>query len=133
MEEKEQLNWTCVKRVKTVQCVAPAIAYLHHDCSLPIVHRDMMLNNILLESDFEPQLLVFGTVRLLNLDSSNWIPVAGSYGYMVPGKLAHAYTIVEGNVLEKISNEIKSRQRGCTSTSTSKYFAKDGVENKASK
>ncbi|KAF8041657.1 hypothetical protein BT93_A0299 [Corymbia citriodora subsp. variegata] len=75
-------------RVKIVQGVAQTIAYLHHDCLLPMFHRDMTLNNILLRLDFQPQLLVFGTVRLLNLDPSNWTLVAGSYGYMFPGEEA---------------------------------------------
>ncbi|KAJ7977192.1 putative Receptor protein kinase [Quillaja saponaria] len=61
-----------------------AVAYLHHDCSPPIVHRDVSLNNILLESEFEPRLSDFGTAKLLSSDSSNWTSVAGSYGYMAP-------------------------------------------------
>lgn len=83
VEGKVELDWA--ERVKIVQGVAHAIAYLHHDCSPPIVHRDISLNNILLEADFEPQLSDFGTARLLNPDASNWTTVAGSYGYMAPG------------------------------------------------
>jgi serine/threonine protein kinase len=75
-----------------VRGVAHAIAYLHHDCSPPIVHRDISLNNILLETDFEPRLADFGTARLLNAGSSNWTAVAGSYGYMAPGKPAIVYS-----------------------------------------
>ncbi|KAI6698867.1 hypothetical protein NL676_018986 [Syzygium grande] len=77
-----ELDWGT--RVKIVQGVANAISYLHHDCSPPIVHRDITLNNILVESDFEPRLSDFGTARLLDSDSSNWTTVAGSYGYMAP-------------------------------------------------
>ncbi|KAJ0053852.1 hypothetical protein Pint_01678 [Pistacia integerrima] len=70
LEGKEELDWAA--RVKIVQGVAHATAYLHHDCSPPIVHRDISLNNILLEADFEPRLSDFGTARLLNPDTSNW-------------------------------------------------------------
>ncbi|KAL3753090.1 hypothetical protein ACJRO7_000482 [Eucalyptus globulus] len=77
-----ELDWGT--RVKIVQGVAHAIAYLHHNCSPPIVHRDITLNNILLESDLEPRLSDFGIARLLNSSSSNWTTVAGSYGYMAP-------------------------------------------------
>ncbi|KAF8018056.1 hypothetical protein BT93_H3073 [Corymbia citriodora subsp. variegata] len=77
-----KLDWGT--RVKIVQGVANAITYLHHNCSPPIVHRDITLNNILLESDLEPRLSDFGTARFLNSDSSNWTTVAGSYGYMAP-------------------------------------------------
>ncbi|KAF8041612.1 hypothetical protein BT93_A0266 [Corymbia citriodora subsp. variegata] len=77
-----ELDWGT--RVKIVQGVANAIAYLHHNCSPPILHRDITLNNILLESDLEPRLSDFGIARFLNSDSSNWTAVAGSYGYMAP-------------------------------------------------
>lgn len=77
-----ELDWGT--RVKIVQGMAHAIAYLHHNCSPPIIHRDITLNNILLELDLEPRLSDFGTARLLNSNSSNWTMVAGSYGYMAP-------------------------------------------------
>ena len=69
------------------QGVAHAVAYLHHDCSPQIVHRDITVNNILLKSEFEPRLSDFGVARLLNPDTTNWTTIAGSYGYMAPGKL----------------------------------------------
>ena len=85
LEGKVELNWNT--RVKILQGVAHAVTYLHHDCSPPIVHRDITVNNILLEHEFEPRLSDFGVARLLNPDTSNWTPIAGSYGYMAPGKL----------------------------------------------
>ncbi|GMN49045.1 hypothetical protein TIFTF001_018201 [Ficus carica] len=80
--ESEELGWET--RMKIVQGLAHALAYLHHDCSPAIVHRDVSLNNVLLEWDFEPKLSDFGIARLLNPDSSNWTNVAGSCGYMAP-------------------------------------------------
>lgn len=82
-EGEAELGWST--RVKIVQGVAHAMAYLHHDCFPPIVHRDVSLNNILLEMEFEPRLSDFGTARLLSSESSNWTTIAGSYGYMAPG------------------------------------------------
>ena len=83
VEGAAELGWST--RVKIVQGVAHAMAYLHHDCFPPIVHRDVSLNNILLEMEFEPRLSDFGTARLLSSESSNWTTIAGSYGYMAPG------------------------------------------------
>ncbi|PPS08688.1 hypothetical protein GOBAR_AA11958 [Gossypium barbadense] len=53
-----KLGWGT--RVKIVQGLAHAVAYLHHDCSPPIIHRDISLKNILLEEEYEPRLSDFG-------------------------------------------------------------------------
>lgn len=73
-EGKLELSWDI--RVKIVQGIAHAIAYLHSDCSPPIVHRDVTLNNILLDSEFVPHLADFGTAKLLSSNSSTWTSVA---------------------------------------------------------
>ncbi|KAM0050918.1 putative protein kinase RLK-Pelle-LRR-XI-1 family [Helianthus debilis subsp. tardiflorus] len=78
------LNLDWATRVNIVQDLAHALAYLHHDCNPPIVHRDVSINNVLLEADMVPRLSDFGTAKLLNPHSSNWTGVAGSYGYMAP-------------------------------------------------
>ncbi|KAK9664775.1 hypothetical protein RND81_14G067300 [Saponaria officinalis] len=65
---------------------AQGIAYLHHDCVPPIVHRDIKANNILIGLDFEPYIADFGLAKLVDDGdfnrSSNTI--AGSYGYIAP-------------------------------------------------
>ncbi|XP_014629743.2 MDIS1-interacting receptor like kinase 2 [Glycine max] len=80
-ETKLELSWAT--RLKIVQGIAHAISYLQSDCSPAIVHRDVTLNNILLDSDLEPRL---GTAKLLSSNTSTWTSVAaGLYGYMAPG------------------------------------------------
>ncbi|WRX30507.1 Protein kinase domain - like 10 [Theobroma cacao] len=49
-EEAKKLDWD--KRVNIVKGVVNALSYLHHDCSPPIVHRDITSSNVLLDSDF---------------------------------------------------------------------------------
>ena len=85
VEGVNELVWAT--RVKIVQGLAHALSYLHHDCSPPIVHRDITVNNVLLESDFEVRLSDFGIARLLSTDSSNWTDIAGSFGYIAPGNV----------------------------------------------
>ncbi|XWS32852.1 hypothetical protein CRYUN_Cryun22dG0025700 [Craigia yunnanensis] len=87
--EAVELNWT--KRVNIVESIAHALSYLHHDCSPPIVHRDISSNNILLNSKLETFVSDFGNARLLDPDSSNQTILAGTYGYIAPEL---AYTIV---------------------------------------
>ncbi|KAK9220990.1 hypothetical protein WN944_009414 [Citrus x changshan-huyou] len=82
-EEAVELDWA--KRVNIVKAMAHALAYLHHDCSPSIIHRDISSNNILLNSKLEAFVADFGTARLLHADSSNRTLLAGTYGYIAPG------------------------------------------------
>ncbi|KAL6883801.1 hypothetical protein ACP4OV_011215 [Aristida adscensionis] len=78
----ERFDWPA--RVRAVAGLAHALAYLHHDCSPPMIHRDVSVNNLLLEPDYEPRLSDFGTARFLAAGRSGCTSVAGSYGYMAP-------------------------------------------------
>ncbi|XP_019426217.1 PREDICTED: MDIS1-interacting receptor like kinase 2-like [Lupinus angustifolius] len=91
-EESLELSWDT--RVEIVHGIAHAISYLHSDCSPPIVHRDITLNNILLDSNFEPHLADFGIAKELSSNTSNWTSVAGTYGYMAP-ELAQTMRVTE--------------------------------------
>ena len=82
--EAVELDW--VKRVNVVKGIANALSYMHHDCGLPIIHRDISSNNILLDSKLEAFVSDFGTARLLDPDSANQTFIVGTYGYIAPGK-----------------------------------------------
>ncbi|KAI5332537.1 hypothetical protein L3X38_022666 [Prunus dulcis] len=90
--EAKKLDWST--RVRIVKGVAHALCYMHHDCSPPIVHRDITRSNILLHYDYEPCVSDFGTAKLLNPDSSNWTALAGTYGYVAP-ELAYTMKVTE--------------------------------------
>ncbi|BFG28633.1 hypothetical protein CerSpe_149080 [Prunus speciosa] len=90
--EAKQLDWST--RVRIVKGVAHALCYMHHDCSPPIVHRDIKSSNILLNCDHEPCVSDFGTAKLLNPDSSNWTALAGTFGYVAP-ELAYTMKVTE--------------------------------------
>ncbi|KAG7972329.1 hypothetical protein I3843_07G177100 [Carya illinoinensis] len=76
------LDWS--KRLIIIKGVAYALSYLHHDCTPPIIHRDISSSNILLDSQYEARVSDFGCAKLLKLDSSNWTSLAGTYGYIAP-------------------------------------------------
>ncbi|KAH9741206.1 protein kinase domain-containing protein [Citrus sinensis] len=91
-EDAVELDWA--KRVNIVKAMAHALAYLHHDCSPSIIHRDISSNNILLNSKLEAFVADFGTARLLHADSSNRTLLAGTYGYIAP-ELAYTMVMTE--------------------------------------
>ncbi|KAH7846568.1 hypothetical protein Vadar_015636 [Vaccinium darrowii] len=90
--EAFEIGWT--QRVKIVEATTHALSYLHHDCTPPIVHRDISSNNILLNSQLEAFVADFGTARLLYPDSSNQTVIAGTYGYIAP-ELAYTMVVTE--------------------------------------
>ncbi|GKC17886.1 MDIS1-interacting receptor like kinase 2-like protein [Tanacetum coccineum] len=87
-----KMDW--MKRVNIIKDVAHALAYMHHDCNPPIVHRDISSNNILLNSEMEGFVADFGAARLLDPDSSNQTVVAGTLGYIAP-ELAYSMIVNE--------------------------------------
>ncbi|XP_072991163.1 probable LRR receptor-like serine/threonine-protein kinase At2g16250 [Typha latifolia] len=53
-EGMQSLDW--IKRLKIAIGVAEALCYLHHDCTPPMVHRDVQASSILLDDKFEVRL-----------------------------------------------------------------------------
>ncbi|MCO5603469.1 hypothetical protein L7F22_057619 [Adiantum nelumboides] len=90
------LDWP--SRYKIALGAAQGLAYLHHDCSPPIVHRDVKSNNILLDAHLNAYVADFGVAKVMenylvgentNCSAAFTGRVAGSYGYIAP---EHAYT-----------------------------------------
>ncbi|GKV30728.1 hypothetical protein SLEP1_g39508 [Rubroshorea leprosula] len=67
---------------------------MHHECSTPIIHRDISSNNVLLDLEYEAHVSDFGTVRILKPDSSVRSLVAGTFGYIAP-ELAYTMEVNE--------------------------------------
>ena len=93
-EDEKAMEFEWIKRINAVKDVANALSYMHHNCSPPIVHRDISSKNILLNSDYEAHISDFGTAKLLRPNSSNWSSFAGTYGYAPPGMSTDAISLV---------------------------------------
>ncbi|KAF8399383.1 hypothetical protein HHK36_015247 [Tetracentron sinense] len=92
--EAAELDW--IKRVNIIKGVAHALSYMHHDCTPPIIHRDISSSNVLLDSELQAYVSDFGTARLLDPDSSNQTILVGTYGYIAP-ELAYSMIVTEKN------------------------------------
>ncbi|KAG7016379.1 Receptor protein-tyrosine kinase CEPR2, partial [Cucurbita argyrosperma subsp. argyrosperma] len=88
------LNWN--QRYRIALGAARGIAYLHHDCSPPIIHRDIKSTNILLDGDYEPKIADFGIARVADqfLIVSEHSTFAGTHGYLAP-ELAYTPKVSE--------------------------------------
>ncbi|KAG6434564.1 hypothetical protein SASPL_106202 [Salvia splendens] len=82
------VDW--VTRYNIAIGVAQGLAYLHHDCHPPVIHRDVKSNNILLNANLEARLADFGLAKMMMKKNETVSVVAGSYGYIAP---EYGYTL----------------------------------------
>ncbi|KAF8404325.1 hypothetical protein HHK36_009208 [Tetracentron sinense] len=91
---RPELDW--IRRYKIALGAAKGIAYLHHDCSPAIIHRDIKSTNILLDEDYEPKIADFGIAKIAEESSggSDSSCFAGTHGYIAP-ELAYSVKVTE--------------------------------------
>ncbi|CAI0409535.1 unnamed protein product [Linum tenue] len=116
------LDWPT--RLQIASGAAQGLCYMHHECSQPILHRDVKSSNILLDSQFKPRIADFGLAKILSKsgDPETVSAVAGSFGYFAP---EYAYTTRVNEKIDVYSfgvvllELVTGRQANCGGENTS--------------
>ena len=66
---KTKLDWPTRKKI----ClgIAKALAYLHEESRIKIIHRDIKASNVLLDKDFNAKVSDFGLAKLIEDDKTH--------------------------------------------------------------
>ncbi|KAL3715099.1 hypothetical protein ACJRO7_006919 [Eucalyptus globulus] len=82
-KDSNTLNWKT--RYGIAIWIAKGLEYLHERCRDCIIHCDIKPENILLDSELEPQIADFGLAKLVGREGSRVITtVRGTRGYLAP-------------------------------------------------
>lgn len=68
-ENRRKLDWSTRKKI----CIgiAKALAYLHEESRIKIIHRDIKASNVLLDKDFNAKVSDFGLAKLIEDDKTH--------------------------------------------------------------
>ncbi|ERN02725.1 hypothetical protein AMTRI_Chr03g141360 [Amborella trichopoda] len=130
---KKEIDWK--KRLEIIVGTAEGLKYLHTECEVRIIHRDIKASNILLDVRLRPKIADFGLARFFSGDKTHIsTAIAGTLGYMAPEYVAHGQLTEKADVysfgvlvLEIISGKQNNRSVDTLVPTSWKLFMSDAI------
>ncbi|PHT82799.1 hypothetical protein T459_11242 [Capsicum annuum] len=92
-----------MQRLRIMIDVACALEYLHHGCSLSVIHCDLKPRNVLLDEDMVAHLSDFGISKMLGDDKCDlYTKTLSTLGYIAPEALI--MDVIDANLLTSTGN-----------------------------
>ncbi|KAL6960678.1 Inactive LRR receptor-like serine/threonine-protein kinase bir2 [Sarracenia purpurea var. burkii] len=100
-EKTGELDWPTTFKIGLG--AARGLAWLHHGCQPPMLHRNISSNVILLDEDFDARIMDFGLARLMmtssELNGSSFVSGdLGEFGYVAPEYSSTMVASLKGDV-----------------------------------
>jgi len=110
LDEYDKNYFTTEQKLKIVTEMADALNYVHKN---KFIHRDLKLENIMVDNDYKTHLIDFGIAKVCSNGISNMTRAKGTLHYLAPETLEAADLTETEDIISIVTNKVDVWSFGC--------------------